>query len=411
MEGVNLTIILVSLLILFSRMDFKHKIIQWNCRGLKPNFNEVSLLISEYNPSVFCFQETFLKPDDNISLKGFNIYNYVHTDCLRPSGGASVFVKSSFPQRKIDLQTELQATAVSVTLDKEITICSVYIPPSFSLNSQHLDSLLQQLPSPYIILGDLGEKALLTLHVVTEMHFFTSEKPKKYHAWSCQNVCDALTFLLDNIFIRFGTKLYRQVVGIPMGTNCAPLVADLFLFCYERDFMMSLSDDKQADVIDAFNTTSRYLDDILNINNVYFDNMVSQIYPSELQLNKANASDTEAAFLDLHLSISNDIVSTKIYDKRDDFDFEIVNFPFLDGDVPRSTSYGVYISQLIRFARASSYVVDFNTRNKLLTQKLLKQGYRYHKLRKTFSKFYRRYYDLISKFQVGLKSLLRQGLS
>ena len=172
-----------------------------------------------------------------------------------------------------------------------------------------------------------------------------------------------------------------------MGTNCAPLVADLFLFCYERDFMMSLSDDKQADVIDAFNTTSRYLDDILNINNVYFDNMVSQIYPSELQLNKANASDTEAAFLDLHLSISNDIVSTKIYDKRDDFDFEIVNFPFLDGDVPRSTSYGVYISQLIRFARASSYVADFNTRNKLLTQKLLKQGYRYHKLRKTFQNF------------------------
>ena len=81
--------------------------------------------------------------------------------------------------------------------------------------------------------------------------FFTSEKPKKYHAWSCQNVCDTLTFLLDNIFIRFGTKLYRQVVGIPMGTNCAPLVADLFLFCYERDFMISLSDDKQTDVIDG----------------------------------------------------------------------------------------------------------------------------------------------------------------
>ena len=80
--------------------------------------------------------------------------------------------------------------------------------------------------------------------------FFTSEKPKNYHAWSCQNVCVALTFLLDdNIFIRFGTKLYKQVVGIPMGTNCAPLVADLFLFWYKRDFMMFLSDDKQADVI------------------------------------------------------------------------------------------------------------------------------------------------------------------
>ena len=111
-------------------------------------------------------------------------------------------------------------------------------------------------------------------------------------------------FLLDNIFIRLGNELYTQVVGIPMGTNCAPLVADLFLFNYERDFMMSHSDDKQADVIDAFNTTSRYLEDILNINNIYFDIMVSQIYPSELQLNKANTSDKEAAFLDFHLSIS-----------------------------------------------------------------------------------------------------------
>ena len=90
------------------------------------------------------------------------------------------------------------------------------------------------------------------------------------------------------------------------------------------------------------------MDDILNINNVYFDNMVSQIYPSEL--NKTKTSVTEAAFSDVRLSISNDNVSTKIYDKRDDFDFEIVNFPFLDGDVPRSTSYGVYISQLIRFS-------------------------------------------------------------
>ena len=141
--------------------------------------------------------------------------------------------------------------------------------------------------------------------------FFTSVKPKKYHAWSCQNVCDALTFLLDNIFIRFGTKLYRQAVGIPVGTNCPPLVADLFLFCYERDIIISLSNDKQADVTDTFNTTSRYMDDILNINNVYFDNMVSQIYPSELQLNKVNTSDTEATFLDLHLSNSNDIVLPK----------------------------------------------------------------------------------------------------
>ena len=177
-----------------------------------------------------------------------------------------------------------------------------------------------------------------------------------------------------------------------MGTNCAPLVADLFLFCYERDFMKNHSSDNQADVIKAFNLKSRYLDDLLNIDNPYFEGMVNQIYPPELQLNKANTSDTEATFLDLHLSFSNGFVSSKLYDKRDDFDFDIVNFPFLDGDVPRR-----------------SHVDDFNTRNKCLTAKLLKQGY--HKLRKTFSKFYRRHYELISKFNVGSKSLLHQGLS
>ena len=193
-----------------------------------------------------------------------------------------------------------------------------------------------------------------------------------------------------------------------MGTNCAPLVADLFLFCYERDFMLSLSEDDQSDVIEAFNSTSRYLDDLIwmNIDNNFFDSMVNRIYPSELQLNKANVS-----FLDLHLSISDGFVQTKIYNKRDDFNFDIVNFPFLDGDVPRSTSYGVYISQLTRFARVSSHVDDFNIRNKVLTAKLLRQGYRYHKIRKTFSKFYRRHFDIVFKYNVGLKTLLLEGLS
>ena len=123
----------------------------------------------------------------------------------------------------------------------------------------------------------------------------------------------------------------------------------------------------------------------------------------------ANASDTEAAFLDLNLSIHNDIVSTKIYDKRDDFNFDIVNFPFLDGDVPQRPSYGVYISQLIRFARASSHVTDFNNRNNFLTAKLLKQGYRYHKLRKAFSKFYRRHLNR-SKISWQSEKLLQKGI-
>ena len=212
-------------------------------------------------------------------------------------------------------------------------------------------------------------------------------------------MCEGLTFLLDNIYIRFGTRLFRQIVGIPMGTNCAPLVTDLFLFCYERDIMMSLSVENQSEIIEAFSSTSRYLDDLLNIDNTYFDGLISQIYtppppPPRTSVNKANSSDTEAAFL--HLSVVDGFVSCKINDKR-----VILIMRFLDCDVPRAASYGVYISQLIRFARVSSHVTDFNTRNKLLTAKLLNQGYQYHKLRKAFPKFYRRHSDLVSKFNVG----------
>ena len=106
---------------------------------------------------------------------------------------------------------------------------------------------------------------------------FTSDVYKNHNLWSCRKVYDALVYLLGNIFIRFETKIYRQTIGIPMGTKCAHLVADLFLFCYERDFMKSLSLENQADIIEAFNSTSRYLDNFLNIDIIYFDQMVDRI--------------------------------------------------------------------------------------------------------------------------------------
>ena len=206
-------------------------------------------------------------------------------------------------------------------------------------------------------------------------------------------------------------KIFTNCTGHMPRSPSRPYMVKPLLFFYERDFMLSLSDNNQADIIEAFNSISRYLDDLLNIDNPYLEQMVGQIYPSELQLNKATSSDTEAPFLDLNLSITNAIVSSKIYDKWDDFNFEIVNFKFLDGDFPRSPSLGVYISQLIRFARVCSNVDDFNNRNLFLTAKLLKQGYRYHKIRKAFSKFYHRHSELIVKYNTGIKTLLQQGIS
>ena len=162
--------------------------------------------------------------------------------------------------------------------------------------------------------------------------------------------------------------------------------------------MKSPTKEKRYDLIDAFNSTSRYLDDLLNMDNIHFDHMVHRIYPAELQLNKANASDTEAAFLDLNLSIHNDIVSTKIY-----VNGMILILILLISRSLMAMFLNVSISQLIRFARASSHVTDFNNRNKFLTAKLLKQGYRYHKLRKAFSKFYRRHFEVIEKYHVSQK--------
>ena len=162
-----------------------------------------------------------------------------------------------------------------------------------------------------------------------------------------------------------------------------------------------LPNDNQSEVIEAFSFFSRYLDDLWNIDNNFFDSMVSHISPSELPLNQDNVLDTEASCLDLSYSISDGFVKTKVLDKRDDFDFDVVNFSFLDGYVPRSTSYGVYISQLIHFARVPSHVDNSNTRKTVLTAKLLRQRYRYHKHRKAFSKFYQRKLDLVSKYNVG----------
>ena len=143
----------------------------------------------------------------------------------------------------------------------------------------------------------------------------------------------------------------------PMGTTCAPFIADLFLYCYERDFMSDLHKSKRHDLIDMFNDTSRYLDD-----NPEFEKCIPDIYPAEHQMNKANTSDKETSFLGLNIKVIGSDIHTSVYDKRDDFGFPIVDFPWLSGDVPRLPSYGICISQLVRFARCCTSVFDFNSK-------------------------------------------------
>ena len=220
-------------------------------------------------------------------------------------------------------------------------------------------------------------------------------------------------FLIDNIFVKFGGCLFRQVIGIPMATTCAPLLADLFLYSYEREFLDNMIRGGLRKLVSyrSFNLCYRYIDDLIVFNNKKFRDYVKEIYPSQLTVEKANTSEDLANYLDLTFSIeSSNRLYTKLYDKCDDFDFYIVNFPFLSSNIPSSPSYGVYISKLIRYSRCCSYYDDFGYLHKLLVDRLLSQGYEVKRLRNSFKKFYGRYPDLIGKYQRSVKDMIADSL-
>ena len=220
-----------------------------------------------------------------------------------------------------------------------------------------------------------------------------------------------LEFLVDNIFVVFVGKVFKQIVGIPMGTNCASLLADIFLYSYEAEFIQSLLSTGKKKIAYQFNLTYRYIDDVLSINNPDFANYLGQMYPAELDIKDTTESNTSASYLDLLLSIESDgQLRTSLYDKRDDFNFHITNFPFLSSNIPSSPAYGVFISQLIRYARACSSYECFILRAARLSSKLLGQGYVMERLKSSLRKFYGRYGDFIKHYEVSLSQMLHDIL-
>ena len=161
-----------------------------------------------------------------------------------------------------------------------------------------------------------------------------------------------------------------------MGPNCAPLLADVFVYSYESDFLQYLVKDKKIHEARAFHFTYRYIDDVLSINNPRFAEFIPLIYPPELEIKETTDTASSASFLDLYLEFNDSgQLSTIIYDKRDDFSFKIINFPNMCTNIPSSPAYGVYILQLIRYARASSNYSDFLKRHLYLRNRLLYLGY------------------------------------
>ena len=218
--------------------------------------------------------------------------------------------------------------------------------------------------------------------------YFSNKIHKGKTCYSEEQVISMLEFLIDNIFVSFGGTLFQQVVGIPMGK------------------------DKKIHEARAFNFTYRYIDDVLSINNSRFAEFLPLIYPPELEVKETTDTASSASFLDLYLEFDDSgQLSTKIYDKRDDFNFKIINFPNMCSNIPASPAYGVYISQLIRYARASSNYSDFLKRHLHLRNRLLDQGYKKIRLIRSLKKFIFRYQYLVEIYSVSAEKIISDAFS
>ena len=188
------------------------------------------------------------------------------------------------------------------------------------------------------------------IKVCRNKSYFTNGPLNDDNKYIASDICKMIEVLVDNTYVRFGGQLFRQMVAVPMGTNCAPLLAGFSLYSYENEFLDKLIKEGKRTLSRKFNLSYRYIDDFISFNNKRFK-FISDIYPKELTISETTESTSIASYLDLLFTRdkSNNI-TTKLYDKRDTFGFHIVNFPFMSSNILSAPAFGVYGSQLIRYA-------------------------------------------------------------
>ena len=267
-----------------------------------------------------------------------------------------------------------------------------------------LDSISQLISEAYRI---RGAKYLIVQGDGTA--YWSNTMSTRDHSITEDQLVKQIKFLVENIYIQVGNKIFRQTIGIPMGTDCAPLLANLFLFYYEYKFMKEKLK-QNSQVAKIFSNTFRYIDDLLTLNNPTFEQEISNIYPQQLELKRTTETDSRLSYLDLEVNISDRRFTTAVFDKRDGFNFHIVNFPHMDSNIPSKPAYGVYISQLVRIGRICDSYKSFFTRHHQLTCRLVKQGFLYDKLVTSFKGFCSRYPEIFSKFAVSVRKHVEDGI-
>jgi len=229
--------------------------------------------------------------------------------------------------------------------------------------------------------------------------FFSSATSNRVCSFRYEDLMEILEFILDNIFVKCGDEVFKQVIGIPIGLDSGQDIANLLLYCYESEYVEKVSREN-LNLARKFSFCFRYIDDLFVGNFPDFREHIYKIYPRSLDVKLESSSITEVAYLDLKINSQNSNLTFSIYDKREDFSFEIINFPYLDSCIPKNSALGVFISQLIRYSRLNSTFTDFKAKCKQLTGKLRKQGYLDKDLKRLTIKFFNDRQSLISKYNL-----------
>ena len=266
-----------------------------------------------------------------------------------------------------------------------------------SINSFDFKKLYTNIPHDKVIvkLSDLikkcfDEKKVKFINVSTNFKASWSDKSRLKWSLEYDDIVDLLKYLINNIYVKFRGSIYRQVIGIPMGCDCAPQVADLFLYWYEHNYI-SEGVDADDPAIRYLQHASRYIDDlnVPNISENICESICYDIYPDELDIIPTNSSSTNTTFLDLDISVTEGRFISKLYDKRRDFGFKVITFPNLRSNIPNKTSYGTYIGELYRICKSSTRCEDFINDVKLLIDKLINQKFERSLLYSCLNRFLR----------------------
>ena len=242
-------------------------------------------------------------------------------------------------------------------------------------------------------------EAKMFINISYKKTYFSNTKNKNGCSFTILDMKEILSFILGNIFVKCGKNIYKQVIGIPIGLDSGQDIANLLLFCYESEYVEKLSKENIV-LARKFNLNRRYIDDLFVANFPEFKNHIYRIYPRELEIKLESSDPSNLSYLDLRIKSTNSNLAFSIYDKRDDFNFEIVNYPFSDSCIPKKSALGVYISQLLRYARICSFFQDFKVKSHALVLKLRNQGYKEADLRRLTLKFFKERQELLGKYNI-----------